>query len=310
MLRCKNKPFQLNSRYRLVGTKTLPTTSSAQTCALFGVANDTQFGPGTLYSIDPSNGSGTSIGPLDTSVNTNGTNAMDFLGSTPFYSISSSGSGNSYLFTIDTKTGLASAPTQITFSGSDVSQIITALRFFQGTGYAIGIMNNNLAVLYVLNISTATLTEVGIAVQAPPRSFIFGGGAYIDPQGNLFMALTFSPSFTTVLYQVDKSTAAASILGNITYSQDIIRASIVEMVYSPCDGKIYISVLGLLPTQTYLGTLDPSTLLVTIIGALPPLTYSLAVLVSGSTVSSVTSLRGVLGCRGCYLIQPPPTKFT
>lgn len=309
----------LRPKFSPVGTRTIPIIT--RSCTFYSTANTGPRGPSDLFTLNPSANSSnpTLIGPLDTGPNTNATNAMDFLGTT-LYGISSPVNLQQYLFTINTTTGQASTPIPITYApGTTPSQVIHALRFFGGTAYVIG-STPSAVYSYTLNLSTGVLTQLGtsgIVVTTAPSGNI-GNGMYVDPQGNLFITVTNQTSLITTLYLIDKATGTGISQGTITFgssSPPLVDPRINELVYDPCTGTVYASVVsGTVGrntnapgnTITLLGVLSGNT--VTIIGPTPDSTNAFAIRVT-TTVTVAMNVPGVTGCKSCYFIQPPPSNI-
>jgi hypothetical protein len=187
---------------------------------IYGSAYKGSTGPATLYTISPTTGVATPIGPIGFSQ----VGSLDFCPNGVLYGIGMDASGKNNLLTINTATG---AGTSVGLLGVNSTFQDMACRPSDGKLYAYSFGN-----IYTISTTTGVATFVGSV----------GDGF---PDGN---ALAFSSA--NVLYKADQnslwtinqSTGAGTVLLALTYPISGSRAN--GMKFDPPSGTLYASVVG------------------------------------------------------------------
>jgi hypothetical protein len=217
---------------------------------LYGSAYLGTTGPSTLYSIDPTNGAATAIGPIGF----NRVGGIDFnLQTGILYGVGHRTSDNAFvLVTIDPTTGLG---TEVGALGAGISSGVGVQDIsFRSDGVLFAFIN---ASIYTIDTSTGAATLLG-----PVASF---------QNGN---ALGFTPTDTLLsvnevdVRTVNQTTGATSFVVATSYLgplNDEPRTNAMDL--DTATGKFWASVANHRPvTTSYLAMVDPATGVVTAIG--------------------------------------------
>jgi hypothetical protein len=238
------------------------TTASANPI-IYGSAYNGQVSPAsTLYSISPTNGVATPIGPIGF----NHVGAIDFGPNGVLYGTGITTGGTNVLLRINTATG---AGTVVGPTGLGAMDWFQDISFRPSDGTLFGLTGG---LLYTLNITTGAATLVGNTGQFASSE---GNGLAFSPTNILYHEENFFPGGTPQsLYTVNQSTAALTFVENLNTSAFPPPyfgepPKVNGMDFDPLTGILWASVVtgtGPINGTNYLGTINIGTGVVSNIG--------------------------------------------
>jgi DNA-binding beta-propeller fold protein YncE len=246
----------------------------ATAAPLYGSAYLGPGSPASLYTLDPTTGAATLVGPIGFSR----VSALDFNPTNGvLYGVGADSTGTAVLLTINTKTGAGTEVGPLGLGGF-VSQDI-AFRPGNGT-----LFSYNFGAIYTINTKTGHATFVG----NDPNGFPLGNALAFSAAGRLLTA------DETDLRLVDQATGNMTHLVNLNYPIGDSRANGMKFDFQT--GTLFASVIG--DNGNYLAIIDPATGKVTEIGPTVAGLDALAVLPVPEPASLTLFALGTAGVLG------------
>jgi hypothetical protein len=266
---------------------TIDLTSFASSAVLYGAAHTGSAGPSVLFSLDPATGVATPIGFI-------GFDSVSGLATHPatgvLYGVGHRpGAGVHVLLTIDPATGAGTeiGPTGVEALGFGNRMSDIAFRPADGVLFGYLASGHGLA---TIDVATGAATLVG----ATATGDCCGNGIGFSPDAVLFHATEQS------LNTLDQSTGAASHVTDLAFpppADDNPRISAIDV--EPGSGVLFGAVndgSGNATPEDYLGTIDPASGAVTLLGRTASGLDALAWAFSGTAVVRDAVL--------CYKVKP------
>jgi hypothetical protein len=247
---------------------TLGFGANAGAVVLYGSAYSGPTGPATLYSISPTTGGATPVGPI----------GFARVGSLDFSPIDGKLYGVGFdgtsvvLITINPSTGAGTQVGPLGFAGN-VSVFDIAFRPSDGTLFALsqGIANasnNHPEKLYTINTATGAATLVGALGTTPPalngNGLAFLGGTLYYGAGNVG-----NDNNNSALFTLNQSTGLATLQTTITFQGTFGSGSVprpAAMKFDRATGILWAVVITDGPTTSTLATFGATLSVATAVG--------------------------------------------